>query len=99
LLRLVGLFHVLRVASRSLIYLRSLLLFLTLVLYAMGSGSSRLETRWWEAEAQRKISTTKNTDRVVVICLLIPDMDATTIVDRLKERSDLDTLFELHYRY
>jgi hypothetical protein len=65
----------------------------------MGTGSSRLETRWWEAEAQRKVSTTKNTDKVVVICSLIPGVDATTMVDRLKERSDLDTLFELYCRY
>jgi hypothetical protein len=65
----------------------------------MGSRSSRLETRWWEAEAQRKVSTTKSTDKVVVIRSLILGVDATTIVDRLKERSDLDTLFELHCRY
>jgi hypothetical protein len=65
----------------------------------MGSGSSRLETRWWEAEAQRKVTTAKNTGKVVVLCSLIPGVDETAMVGRLKERPDLDTLFELHCRY
>jgi hypothetical protein len=65
----------------------------------MGSGSSRLETRWWEAEAQRKIATTKSTSKVEVICSLIPGMDETTVKGYLKERSDLDLLFELNCRY
>lgn len=64
----------------------------------MGSGSSRLETRWWEAEAQRKIATTKSTSRVEVICSLIPGMDETTVKGYLKARSDLDVLFELNCR-
>ncbi|KAL2063213.1 hypothetical protein VTL71DRAFT_5017 [Oculimacula yallundae] len=65
----------------------------------MGSGSSRLETRWWEAEAQRKVVTTKNSGKVEVICSLIPGVDEIAMVGYLKERSDLDTLFALHCRH
>jgi len=64
----------------------------------MGSGSSRLETRWWEAEAQQKLMTTTNTGEVEVICSLIPGLDETTMIGHLKARSDLDTLFALHCR-
>jgi hypothetical protein len=35
---------------------------------------------------------------VAVICSLVPGVDETAIVGRLRERSDLDTLFELHCR-
>ena len=65
----------------------------------MGSGSSRCETRWWEAKAQRKVVTTKNTGKVEVICSLIPGVDEVAMVGYLKERSDLDTLFALHCRH
>ena len=65
----------------------------------MGSGSSRCETRWWEAKAQRKVVTTKNTGKVEVICSLIPGVDEVAMVGYLKERSDLDTLFARHCRY
>ncbi|KAL5313257.1 hypothetical protein ACEPPN_018990 [Leptodophora sp. 'Broadleaf-Isolate-01'] len=65
----------------------------------MGSGSSRFETRWWEAEAQRKVVTTKNTGKVEVICSLIPGVDEIAMVGYLKERSDLDELFALHCRH
>jgi len=65
----------------------------------MGSGPSRFETRWWEAEAQRKVVTTKNTGKVEVICSLIPGVDDMAMVGYLKERSDLDTLFALHSRH
>jgi hypothetical protein len=54
---------------------------------------------WWEAEAQRKVMTTKSTGKVEVICSLIPGVDETAMVDHLKARSDLDTLFELYCRY
>ncbi|KAH6672618.1 hypothetical protein B0J14DRAFT_77801 [Halenospora varia] len=64
----------------------------------MGSGSSRLETRWWEAEAQQKVITTTNIGKVEVICSLIPGLDGTTMIGHLKARSDLDTLFALHCR-
>ncbi|KAE8441390.1 hypothetical protein EG329_005017 [Mollisiaceae sp. DMI_Dod_QoI] len=60
----------------------------------MGSASSRFATRWWEAKAQRKIVTTKNTGKVEVICSLIPDLDEAAMVGYLKKRSDLDTLFQ-----
>ena len=60
----------------------------------MGSASSRFANRWWEAEAQRKVVTTKNIGRVEVICSLIPGVDEVAIVGYLKERSDLDTLFQ-----
>ena len=65
----------------------------------MGSGSSRCETRWWEAEAQRKVVTTKNAGKVEVICSLIPGVDEVAMVGYLKERSDLDTLFARRCRY
>ena len=64
----------------------------------MGSGTSRLETRWWEVEVQRKVATTKHTSKVVAICSLIPGIDETAMVDCLQERPDLDTLFELYCR-
>ena len=65
----------------------------------MGSASSRVETRWWEAEAQRKVVTTKNAGKVEVICSLIPGVDEVAMVGYLKERSDLDTLFARRCRY
>ena len=65
----------------------------------MGSASSRSTNRWWEAEAQRKVVTTKNTGKVEVICSLIPGVDEVAMVGYLKERSDLDTLFARHCRY
>ncbi|KAH6667184.1 hypothetical protein B0J14DRAFT_704750 [Halenospora varia] len=56
----------------------------------MGSGSSRLETRWWEAEAQQKVITTTNIGKVEVICSLIPGLDGTTMIGHLKAHpSDL----------
>jgi len=60
----------------------------------MGSASSRFVNRWWEAEAQRKVVTTKNIGKVEVICSLIPGVDEVAMVGYLKERSDLDTLFQ-----
>ncbi|KAH7330027.1 hypothetical protein BKA65DRAFT_480193 [Rhexocercosporidium sp. MPI-PUGE-AT-0058] len=60
----------------------------------MGSASSRFANRWWEAEAQRKVVTTKNTGKVEVICSLIPGVDEAAMVGYLKERSDLDTIFQ-----
>ena len=65
----------------------------------MGSTSSRFERRWWEAEAQRKVATTKSIGKVEVICSLIPGVDEMALIDYLKERSDLDTLFALHFKY
>ena len=65
----------------------------------MGSGPSRFVARSWEAEAQRKVVTTKNTGKVEVICSLIPGVDEIAMVGYLKERSDLDTLFARHCRY
>jgi hypothetical protein len=64
----------------------------------MGAGSSRLDTRWWEAESQQKLITTTNIGKVEVICSLIPGLDHATIIGHLKSRSDLDTLFALHCR-
>ncbi|KAF7866869.1 hypothetical protein EAF04_005710 [Stromatinia cepivora] len=64
----------------------------------MGSKTSRLENRWWEAEAQRKLATTKHMSKVVVICSLIPGVDETAMVGCLKRRSDLDTFYELYCR-
>ena len=65
----------------------------------MGSASSRLATRWWEVEAQRKVVTTKNTDKLKAICSLIPGVGEIAMVDYLKKRSDLDTLFAQHCTY
>ncbi|PVH69521.1 hypothetical protein DL98DRAFT_171033 [Cadophora sp. DSE1049] len=56
----------------------------------MRSGSSRFETRWWEAEAQRKVVTTKNTGKFLVW------MKSRWSA---QERSGLDTLFALHCRH
>ncbi|KAH6694379.1 hypothetical protein BKA61DRAFT_711986 [Leptodontidium sp. MPI-SDFR-AT-0119] len=64
----------------------------------MGSGSSHVETRWWEVEAQR-ILATGNTWEVKVICSLIPVVNETVPVDCLKKRPDLDTLFALNCGY
>jgi len=81
-------------------YLLSLVASNPLISFAnMGSASSRFETRWWEAEAQRKVVTTKNAGKVEVICSLIPGVDEVAMVGYLKERSDLDTLFARSYRY
>ena len=81
-------------------YLLSLVASNSLISFAnMGSASSRFETRWWEAEAQRKVVTTKNAGKVEVICSLIPGVDEVAMVGYLKERSDLDTLFARRCRY
>ena len=81
-------------------YLLSLVTSNPLISFAnMGSASSRVETRWWEAEAQRKVVTTKNAGKVEVICSLIPGVDEVAMVGYLKERSDLDTLFARRCRY
>jgi len=81
-------------------YLLSLVASNPLISFAnMGSASSRFETRWWEAEAQRKVVTTKNAGKVEVICSLIPGVDEVAMVGYLKERSDLDTLFARRCRY
>ncbi|KAH7418819.1 hypothetical protein BKA64DRAFT_635935 [Cadophora sp. MPI-SDFR-AT-0126] len=64
----------------------------------MGSGSSHVETRWWEVEAQRTLAT-GNTWEVEVVCSLIPVVDETVLVGCLKKRPDLDTLFALNCGY
>ncbi|PVH70799.1 hypothetical protein DL98DRAFT_124038 [Cadophora sp. DSE1049] len=65
----------------------------------MGSGTSRLENRWWEAEAQRTLLATGDTWKVEVICSLIPVVDEATLVSSLKARPDLEILFDLHCGY
>lgn len=62
----------------------------------MGSGSSRLEKRQWEAKALQMLITTSNPEVVGLICSYIPWADETNLVDQLKRRSDLDTLFMLY---
>jgi hypothetical protein len=59
----------------------------------MESGPSRIE-KWWEAEADRKLATTQSTSNVEVICSLIPGKDNTAVIGFLKERLDLDALFD-----
>ena len=43
--------------------------------------------------------TTKKTDKLKAICSLIPGVGEIAMVDYLKKRSDLDTLFAQHCRY
>jgi hypothetical protein len=67
----------------------------------MGSGASRedvIDSKWWEAKAQQMLVTTTKTGKVEVICSLIPFEDERIALGPLKARSDLDTLFTLHYR-
>ncbi|XMA13634.1 hypothetical protein WAI453_006425 [Rhynchosporium graminicola] len=65
----------------------------------MGSESSRLESKWWEAEAQRTVLATRNTWKIKVICSLIPVVDEATFVSSLKAHPDLEMLFDLHCGY
>jgi hypothetical protein len=66
----------------------------------MGAGASRqniIESKWWEAKAHRMLITTTEIQDVELIYTLIPFIDETTLLDLLSRRSDLDTLFKLHY--
>ncbi|KAG4429165.1 hypothetical protein IFR05_015354 [Cadophora sp. M221] len=58
----------------------------------MGSASSRFATRWWEAEAQRKVVTTKNTGKLKVICSLIPGVNEIAMDLSKEQRADPSNL-------
>lgn len=66
----------------------------------MGSGASRenvITSKWWEAKAQKMLMTT-TVGKVEVVCSLLPLEDERTVIELLKARPDIDTLFVLHCR-
>jgi hypothetical protein len=67
----------------------------------MGSRASRedvIALKWWEVEA-RKMVMTNTIGKVEEICSLLPIDDGKTVIELLKARPDLDTIFALHCRY
>lgn len=60
------------------------------------SSEDVIASRWWEAKAQKMLMTTTNTDKVKVICSLLPVENEEITIRLLKARPDLDTLFALH---